>query len=1326
MNFRKGNFGREKTLSLTFCLILSFIVSITICIIPSVQVAVAAPVDSNRELTPSDIPDPVLFHKFLELGDANHNGNLTIIEMESYRGDVNGLLDLSNLGITNVTGVGYAKGVKSIDLSKNNFTIIPNQTFMDCRNLTSIQLPDEVTSIGDSAFEGCNILSSINSLKSVNYLPKELTKIGEKCFLECGQLTNIDLPMKITTIGNSAFSRSGLTSIVIPKPQIALGVSAFNGCTQLTQVTLPEGMDTIPMECFKATKKLVSIVLPDSIGTLEEGAFSLSGLSGSVDLSAYAKLVSIKTSAFSGTPLSEVILPDNLTELGERAFENCYLLKKITIPSGISVINQLTFSKCISLENVIFVPQKDNVNNYILQEIMSKAFYGCTGLRDVQFLKNLNNLTTIGNQAFAYCSAEVKLNNKAVKDEYGQQVYYGIQSVVLPENLLELGQETFLNCYTLQTMTIPNKVTVLQDKTFLNCTNLTNIKLSDILTSIGANCFENCQSLNNMVFPVSLTQIGSNAFSDCANEKVKYQIINKKKVYDYTYTGISNIALPDSVNQIGDSAFEGCFNLKQVKLPLNLTRLDNGLFEGCAIQNKGPDGKDIPDSYQGLKTVTLPNNLVSIGNTVFKNCYVFDLANGNLCNAIDSTSLITIGKNAFENCYNLTSIIIPRNLESIDSSAFLYCKLLEKVDFRYAMNLKNIGSSAFKGAAIKGIVRLPDGITKVESNVFQACKNITSVEFPDGLISIGSLSFSGCSNLTAITIPAAATIVYEGTKTSFNECNVFTNAMVKAVPPDSSLVENAQAVLPVKCFNEIISATVENENVVTAQITLDSKSKPQVILSGVKEGLTKVVLKGTIQYEAGKDPKSGDVLINMFQTSVEFNVVVSSIKCTDVKFEQPIRGLSFSNTAGITLNPIITPANTSDLKIWTSDNESVAKVNEAGLVTPVSYGTAMITLKVGDRPEVQCQVNVCAPASSISLNKTSLTTLLKGDTTTLNVTVNYASAYTAVKSSYPEVIFWTSSNDKVATVDQNGNVSIIGNGETEITVKADAAGRTKTCKITVMPASTDVSFDKDIMILLKGATSQIKVTLNPVDSPLSKVKIVSSDSKVATASVNDNVITVTAKTGGTAKITATPVKGNTAVCLLTVKSPLTSLTATPIKMKIGESRTISLVKTPNDATDSLVYQSNNLSVATVDATGKVTVVGAGSTKILIKSKSGSVMTYCGINETNENDTPGEVVTMPEKFNVESNKVWQILFNYPVDLGTSSIYVAGDSLGNVPLTGILVQVDSNDKRLITVAPSQSGWQSGMTYYLVIKRGMQSADHRTLLKEYRMKFSIKGTN
>jgi uncharacterized protein YjdB len=1204
----------RKVLSLILCLTLSINAGF-FNYLPSVANAAVAE-DPNRELGLNDIPDTVLFNKLKSLADTNKDGKLIIAEMEAYKGDANGLLDLRNMNITNVKGLGYAKGVKSINLSGNtSITSIAENTFLDCTNLVSIVLPYTVASIGNSSFEGCSSLKEIN-------LPGGLTAIGDKAFFECKGLTSIALPALISSIGNSAFSGSGLTSIEIPNPNLSIGISVFNGCRDLETVKLPVGMSKIPMETFKATG-IQSISLPASIHTIEEGAFDSSSLL-TIDLSGCTNLTSIKTSAFASTPLTNVKLPESLTELGARAFENCIFLPNIKIPSKIAVINELTFGNCYSLENVEFTTTGlvNGVSNYNLQEIKAKAFYGCSMLGgesgDVTFLKNLNKLTSIGDEVFAYTAGELqqpRLDSKGnyvrdglgniiydkVRDEYGFQVYYGIKTITLPGSLVQMGKGAFLNAHALKTITIPDKVAALEDKSFSNCFNLEYIKLSNTLTSIGNNTFENCRSLDNLVFPQSLNRIGSNAFLNCAVEKVRTVAQGK----EYTYTGIQELVLPDNVTEIGAAAFKGCFNLKTVKLPANLTQLSASVFEGCSIQLKGTDGKLIPNSYIGIESITLPAPLVSIGNMAFRNCK-------SLKGITMTYYLETIGSQAFMGCDSLVEANFrsAANLKTIGSSAFENSQQLNLVNFNYANNLSTLGVYAFRNTGISGLLRLPASLKRIETGVFEGCKNITSVEFPDGLTSIGNTSFKDCINLISITIPAAATIVHNGINSSFYRSNVFSNAIVKAVPSDISVMENAELALPLNCFNEITSVEVENENPATAEIRTGS-TNPQIVVRGIKTGQTKITIKGVIQYETGKDPLSGNPLVNRFETQVQFNIIVSAIKCTGVRFEQPVRGLRLNNTTGIMLNPVITPVDTSDLRVWSSDNESVAKVGSDGKVTPVGYGSTTIRLKVGDQPEVQCQVNVCAPASSISLDKTDIT-LVTGHSSALKATVNYSSTFDAFKALYPEVLIWTSSNPQVASVDQNGNINALSYGETVITLRADAAGLTRTCKVTVVPEVTDVSFDKSNITLTKGQIGQITMKLNPSDSPISKIKVVSSNTTVASVSVTGNIITVTAKSGGTVTITATPVSGNAAICQVQVNSPLTSLTAAPMELSKGQSRTISITKTPTDATDTILYTSNNPNVATVDALGKVTGVGAGTAIITLKSENGLVTAQCSV------------------------------------------------------------------------------------------------------------------
>ena len=1156
------------------------------------RVSAAVVENPNRELTVSDIPDTKLFNKLKELADTNKDGKLIIVELANYKGDSTGKLNLSNLDITNINGLGYAKGVKAIDLSGNNsLNSVADRIFLDCKELVSIILPESITSLGSSAFEGCISLKDIN-------LPKGLTDIGEKCFFQCTNLTGIVLPVKITNIGDSAFSGSGLKAIEISNPKVNIGISVFDGCKDLDDAKLPEGITTIPMGSFKASG-LSNINIPKSIQVIEEGAFSDSAIK-SIDLSMCTNLTSIKTAAFSGTLINDIKLPESLTELGSRVFENCVNLSQVKIPSKITVINELTFSQCLSLEKLIFTP--DASNNYNMQEIKSLAFNKCINLGgkegNVDFLKDLNKLSIIGDKAFAYCSVDTK-----EKDEYNQSIYNGIKSVTLPKNIIQLGKGVFSYCSTLESIIIPNKVTIIEDEAFKACYNLKNVTLSNQLTSIGNSSFESCKVLENIVFPNSLKKIGSNAFANCADERLKNNLETKKS--EYVYAGIENLVFPDNLTEIGDGAFSGCFNLATVKLPANLTELGNGIFQDSARQLKDENGILINDSYIGLKSVKFPEKLNSIGNSTFKNAYNFNLVDGKL-----PDTLSKIGSSTFENCKSLTSIVIPYSLNIIGASLFLNCNGLKTVDFQYAANLSQIGQSAFKNTSIEGIVRLPNKLDKVENSVFEGCRNITSVEFPDGLISIGSSSFKGCESLLSITIPAAATINSSENTASFSGCKLFSNAIVKAVPKDITVMENSDVILPINCFNEIKPLGIQsgNENIATAQLNQSNTSKPQVSLKGIKEGQTTITIKGTIEYSAGKDPLTGNNLVNRFDSQVQFNVIVSAKKCTDITVEQSVRGLNIDKTAGITLNPSITPSDTTDLKKWSSDNPLVATVSDNGVVKPVAYGTAIITLTVGEK-EAKYTINVCAPANKITLDKSN-STLVIGDKLPITATLDYSSKYSDIKTQYPDVVVWSTSDSKVATVDQSGNVIAVGAGEAVITAKADGGGVTKTCKITVIPEVTDVSFDKSNVTLVKGDLNEVSqtitMTLNPKDSPLSAIKVTSSNTLIASVSVKDNIITVTAKRGGYATITATPINGKSASCTVEVKSPITSITAKPMDLNKGASRTLALTVTPSDTTDKIAYSSSNPAVATVDETGKVTGISAGAAVINIKAENGVV------------------------------------------------------------------------------------------------------------------------
>ena len=147
-------------------------------------------------------------------------------------------------------------------------TSIGEDAFRNCRNLTSITIPDSVTSIGESAFSSCLRLTSITIGDSV-------TRIGLRAFFRCNRLTSITIPDSVTSIGENAFSACGsLTSITIGNGVTSIGEGAFYNCVILTSITIPDGVTSIGEITFLNCRSLASITIPDSVTSIGDGAFS--------------------------------------------------------------------------------------------------------------------------------------------------------------------------------------------------------------------------------------------------------------------------------------------------------------------------------------------------------------------------------------------------------------------------------------------------------------------------------------------------------------------------------------------------------------------------------------------------------------------------------------------------------------------------------------------------------------------------------------------------------------------------------------------------------------------------------------------------------------------------------------------------------------------------------------------------------------------------------------------------------------------------------------------------------------------------------------------
>ncbi|MBD3921360.1 Ig-like domain-containing protein [Paenibacillus sp. PR3] len=320
----------------------------------------------------------------------------------------------------------------------------------------------------------------------------------------------------------------------------------------------------------------------------------------------------------------------------------------------------------------------------------------------------------------------------------------------------------------------------------------------------------------------------------------------------------------------------------------------------------------------------------------------------------------------------------------------------------------------------------------------------------------------------------------------------------------------------------------------------------------------------------------------------------------------PVTGVTLNNstlnltTGGTTstLTAAVAPSNATNKNVtWSSDNTSVATVAN-GVVTPVSAGTAHITVTTVDGSRTAtATVTVTTPVASVTLDRTSLNLETGGATVTLIATVNPANATN-------KSVTWASSNAGVATV-MNGIVTPVGPGTATITVTTADGGKTAACTVTVVTRVTGVTVSPTTLDLKVGGPTG---TITPAVSPASATNkgITWSSDNTGVATVANGV--VTAISNGTAHITATTVDGGfTAISTVNVTTPVTGVTldkSTLNLIKGGAASTLTETVNPSTASNKgVTWVSANPSVATV-TNGVVTPVGAGTTIITVTTNDG--------------------------------------------------------------------------------------------------------------------------
>ncbi len=685
--------------------------------------------------------------------------------------------------------------------------------FLNRADLTSVTIPESVTSIGNGAFKGCKGLANQNGFvikQGILFdysgsggnveVPDGVTLISNGAF-GVTRVENVTISEGVTGIGLDAFKKCvELKSVTIPDSVTSIGKRAFLGCAVMNSISIPAGITSIGSEAFKDCCSLMRVTISKNLKTIGKDAFSncLSLREVHIcDLAAWCKIhfdgsgsnpltscrarpelflngAQLRSLDFSeGENLSVIknlqhchslasaVIPEGVTSIGNEAFEYCSSLKTVTIPDSVTNIGKNAFYHCGSLTSVT-IP--DNVTS-----IGDNAFRGCAGLADPNgFLilckKLLGYFGSGGDVVIP--EGVISIDSEAFKD------CSSLKSVTIPEGITSIGKGAFSGCEALTSVTIPDSVTSIGQYAFFNCTKLERARIPSGVTSLGDNAFWNCKSLTSVTIPGGVTSISESAFSGCEN--------------------LTDVTICEGVMDIGKEAFRYCKKLKVLTLPSSMIHVETEAFWACdaleevhiqdcaawcRIRFSGKDSNPFEVSYLHHPTLLLNEKPVTeISFPEVAGGVVANLSNiKSLRKVTIPVGVTEIEAKTFSGCENLETVLIPESVWRIGTDAFSGCKSLKNVTL--PESVREIGGGAFQWCGSLKSLIIPKNVTSIGAFSFSRCVSITNITIPESVMSIGDQAFSGCANLSKVLLPKKLQKIGQHV---FNSCPALTECDVPA------------------------------------------------------------------------------------------------------------------------------------------------------------------------------------------------------------------------------------------------------------------------------------------------------------------------------------------------------------------------------------------------------------------------------------------------------------------------------------------------------------------------------------------------------------------
>ena len=629
---------------------------------------------------------------------------------------------------------------------------IRKRTFRRCKVLREVVFSEGLQEIEESAFYGCTALKSIS-------FPKSLTVIGEMAFYRCSGIKEVRLLAGTGKIGALAFAESGIQRAWVAGNGEKFETGIFDRCTKLKTLILEEGVRHIPDKLAYGCTALRQVILPESLVSAgrqvwentpyltecreNQGSVFWDGrnLKGEVWISENVKLIA--GGAFYGnTEVTEIHLPKSIRWIGTAAFKGCRKLLKVWLSSEIKNLEAEVFCGCTRLEKIV-LSQGNSADEFlpVWQSVGERAFYQCERLEKLC----LCHTDRLGREALAGCSALIpdKVSLKLWAEE---RAFEGTKYLKFGEDGLCIVGNIAVSADRCEgRLCLPKGVTGIAPYAFAGNRGITEVILPEGLLRIGEGAFFGCSGLSRVELPEGLQQIEARAFEKC----------------------ILLEQVDTAAEHIGEAAFAFCIGLIHARLS-GVKKLSDSVFEGCGsliscvCEKAEKAGKK---SFCGCKSLIGFDfsRFYRIEEYAFWGCdsliravFKEDICLENYafleCGRLEELRFFNEGifpaEYAFFGCTRLQRIWYQEQVWEFSRYKDIFSERLPEIIrflFYSAQSCFEVKGKdilcAYQGTA--RILKIPQGIKKIEAEVFRDITMLLEVEIPNTVEYIGARAFHG-------------------------------------------------------------------------------------------------------------------------------------------------------------------------------------------------------------------------------------------------------------------------------------------------------------------------------------------------------------------------------------------------------------------------------------------------------------------------------------------------------------------------------------------------------------------------------------------------------